>query len=220
MKIEKVAVVVAHPDDEVLGCYGFIKKLIAGGKQVFILYLNSGCDLREDYDKVEIRNQIKNVCAGIGVTEFAIGDYETAAFEKYPQAQFNSLVNTYLKKWGIDTVLTHDVYDLHKDHRIVHEAVMVASRFKPDSTVKNVITFPVISSSDISPKWKFAPNFYVDVSEHIQGKVETMKLYRTEYREMTKHRGEDGIKIWGKFFGLQSNYEYAEAYTIIRACYE
>lgn len=39
---ERVAVIAAHPEDEVLGCGGTIAKLAAGGHDVRVIYLTSG----------------------------------------------------------------------------------------------------------------------------------------------------------------------------------
>ncbi len=220
MKFNKILVIISHPDDEVLGCAGFIKKLTNEGKEVNILYLNDGCNIRPNFDKLELAKQMTDVCQLLGVANCYAENYRTAEFERYPQNRVNNTVSDYVKRLQPDTILTHDAYDLHKDHRITHEAVMVASRFKKGSTVKNLLTFPVISSSDISPKWKFAPNYYVDISDTLQTKMDAMKLYVTEYSEMMHNRGDDAISTWARFFGLQSNMMHAEAFTIIRGSYD
>lgn len=220
MQIKNALVVIAHPDDEVLGCAGLIRKLSSEGKQVSLMFLNNGCNLREDFDPANIKSQINAVADLLGASNVVVSNFETAEFEKYSQNSFNNEVATVVKMFEIDTIITHDSNDLHKDHRIVNEAAMVAGRFKSGSKVKNILTFPVISSSDISPTWKFAPNLYVDIADHLQTKKDAMKLYRTEYNEMVVNRGDDAIETWARFFGLQSNHTYAEAYRIIRATYD
>lgn len=131
MKIERILVVCSHPDDEVLGCGGFIAKLKEEGKIVKILYLNNGCTFRENHTNQVIESQIHNVHKVLGVkTEPSIYEFETARFETYLQNEFNDTISKEIKIFNLDTVLTHDDNDLHRDHRIVHEAVMVACRYK------------------------------------------------------------------------------------------
>jgi hypothetical protein len=93
---------------------------------------------------------------------------------------------------------------------------MVACRFRDGSKVKNVLTFPVISSSDINPNWGFKPALYVEGNSYfLSNKEKAMQMYKTEYATMSRHRGE-GIAIWAKFFGLQVNAPYAEPFKVVR----
>ena len=51
MKIKKILFVVAHPDDEVLGCGVIIKKFISQGLQIKIIILGEGSSCR--FKKIE-----------------------------------------------------------------------------------------------------------------------------------------------------------------------
>ena len=60
--MKKILVISAHPDDEVLGCSGFICKQKSEGNRVFVLYLSEGVTSREDTFRFNdrIRKEIEN----------------------------------------------------------------------------------------------------------------------------------------------------------------
>jgi len=98
----------------------------------------------------------------------------------------------------------------------LHKAVMIASRFKPSSSVRTLMTFPVISSSEINPSFSFQPNYFVEVDDYIHLKQEAMECYVDELASFKELRGEKGIYGWARFYGMHIGREYAEGYRIIR----
>ena len=50
---KKILIVAAHPDDEVLGCFGTVSKLIKEGYEAYTLILGEGKTSRLDTRKVE-----------------------------------------------------------------------------------------------------------------------------------------------------------------------
>ena len=47
--MEKILIIAAHPDDEVLGCGGTITRLVQEGKEVHILILTDGFSSRTEF---------------------------------------------------------------------------------------------------------------------------------------------------------------------------
>ena len=56
-KHKKVLVVAAHPDDEVLGCGGTIRKFTKKGAKVKILFISDG----ETSRKIKMKKEIKKL---------------------------------------------------------------------------------------------------------------------------------------------------------------
>ena len=211
---KNIAVIVAHPDDEVLGCGGLLLKLKDKCK-INILYLNGGNDFRVNGDNFGYSHQVAAV-NGVLKSSFEIERLQSAYFDASPIHTLVQKIERFLEATQADTILTHDINDLHQDHLAVHKAVLIASRFTGSSRVKNIITFPVISSSEVNPSWRFNPNMYVDISDVIDRKIQLMDIYQEELNAMSFHRGTEGIKIWARFFGMRSNMEYAEVYHVLR----
>ena len=215
IEFEKSLVVVAHPDDEILGCAGLISRLLETRKEVYVLYCNNGSRSRPG--SADVPNQIAEVNERLKTSGYFFLSAQSHGFDQYPISYFNDAIASFIEKLEIDTVITHDSGDLHRDHVLINEACMVASRFKPGSKVKNFITFPVISSTEISPVWSFIPSFYVDIESFLEKKIDLMKVYEYEFKAMSANRGQEAIEAWAKFYGLQCNKKFAEPYKIVRA---
>jgi LmbE family N-acetylglucosaminyl deacetylase len=71
--------------------------------------------------------------------------------------------------------------DLCYDHRIVHEASLVAAR-PCVIKIKRILSYEVPSETDwaLSP---FLANVYVDIKEWMDKKIEAMKAYKSELKE-------------------------------------
>jgi LmbE family N-acetylglucosaminyl deacetylase len=214
---KKVLVVVAHPDDEVLGCAGYLLEAKHRGINTHVLYLNNGCNFRKDFNSKEIACQVHNVSKILGFKPH-IENFKTGMFDTYARNEIASVIDSYVKRIKPDTVITHISNDLHQDHRIVNEATFIACRFKSNSSVRNIMEMPVISSSEINPNFDFKPTLFVDVTNHIKEKIKAMEEYIFEVEAFKELRGESGIEGWGRFYGMHIGVQYAEAFKLIRGC--
>tara|TARA_B100000315_G_C14463073_1_gene534671 strand:- start:810 stop:1058 length:249 start_codon:yes stop_codon:yes gene_type:complete len=64
-------------------------------------------------------------------------------------------------------------------------------------------------------KRKFSPNVFVDISDHLNDKIETMKIYAGEMGDFPFPRSEKTIRSLAAFRGSQSGYEAAEAFELV-----
>lgn len=218
MRMKNVMVVVAHPDDEVLGCGGLIQLLVKEGCKVTILYANPGYEMRQGSDVREVKVQIDQVNKYLRTHAYVLGNFKAGEMDNYLTRELVDFIGPHIRDGEIDTVITHCANDLHQDHLMVNKAVMICCRFKYQSKVKNVLTFPTISSSDISPVTHFSMNYFVKLSkQELIRKIKAMDFYRHELLAMPKNRGSKPITVWAEFLGLQSGVKYAEGFNIIRA---
>ena len=212
---KRLLVVVAHPDDEVLGCAGLLLENFNKGGDNFVLYLNNGCHYRENFDSKTISEQIDNVAKILKFTPL-IETLSTGEFDTYPQRKVNDIVSKYIKKYKPSTVVTHISNDLHQDHRVVNTATMIAARYTSKSYVKTILEMPVISSSEINPQFSFCPNLFLDITKYIDAKKQAMQQYVFEVESMKELRGANGIEGWAIFYGMHIGVRYAEAFKLIR----
>lgn len=211
----KLLVVVAHPDDEVLGCAGLLMKNHFSGGKNYVLYLNNGCHYRENFSQNNIYQQIKNV-SDLLKFDYTALNYETGKFDTYPQIRINNEIRKIIDGYKPDVVITHISNDLHRDHQVVNHGVMVATRYNGQFSPKVVMEMPVISSSEVNPAFNFVPNYFVGIDQYINTKIMAMMLYEEEYSASNKLRGSHGIVGWATFYGMHVNESYAEAYKIVR----
>jgi hypothetical protein len=61
----------------------------------------------------------------------------------------------------------------------------------------------------------FRPNVFVNISQYIDDKIETMKIYDGEMGEFPFPRSEKTIRSLAAFRGSQGGFEAAEAFELV-----
>ena len=225
--MKKILVFAAHPDDELLGLGGTIRKFVNDGMTARAVIMAEGitsrADTREEADKAEL----------IALQEDAekashIVGYESIDFCGLPDNRMDGLelldvikiVSSFVEKYQPDTIFTHHHGDLNIDHRITCEAVLTACRPVGDYCVKRIYTFETPSSTEWNYNYTepFVPNVYVDVTETIEAKVQGMACYKTESTRYPHPRSKEGLYSLGRFRGTNAGFEIAEAFMLLREC--
>jgi len=109
-------------------------------------------------------------------------------------------------------IYTHCASDLNRDHRIVYEACLVATR--PPSSAKEVYTFDITADPAFGSFGMFQPNVFVEIN--IDKKIEAMQSYESELRPYPHPRSIEMIKIMAQRWGGMIGVEYAEAFELVR----
>jgi LmbE family N-acetylglucosaminyl deacetylase len=221
----KVLVVAAHPGDEVLGCGGTIAREIEKGYEVYLLLLSQGVASRFpnenklNLEKNKLMNESKNALKILGIKESNIffGDFPDNKFDSVPLLDIVKFIESLIEKIKPDIIYTHYKNDLNIDHRKTFEAVITAARPIENYSVKRILSFEVLSSTEWAfNSKKFAPNIYVNIEDTINKKIKALKRYKSEIREYPHPRSIDGIKILAKKRGLEVGMRYAEGFILVR----
>lgn len=214
--VVRVLIVCSHPDDEVLLCGGYAKRLSIENHIVKTLILSEGALSREDSDDDDVKTlktetAAANVCLGIWKTQ-TLG-YPDNQFDMATLLAITQDIEDVMEDFQPDMVITHSGVDLNNDHKMTHEAVKIATR--PQSGVQIVLAGEVLSSTECN-NIPFNPTYFVDISSTIDAKLEAMKCYKSELREHPHPRSLKGIKALSEYRGTQCNKENAEAFEVIR----
>jgi len=221
MKKNKIFVIAAHPDDEVLGCGGTILDYVKKGDQVNILILGDGETARQK-SKVDIqkrRKQAERAGKLLGVKQLFLESLPDNQFDSLPLLEIVKLVEKYLEKIKPNIIYTHNPNDLNIDHQLTAKAVLTAARPQPNYFVKKILAFEVLSSTEWQMKDKkhlFYPTVYNDITDFIDRKVEILKIYKHELKKYPHPRSEQGVKALAQYRGIESGYHFAEAFQLIR----
>ncbi len=174
----KILVVVAHPDDEILGCGGTILKHLKNGDEVSVLILGEGETSKENGSNIEDRQKAAQKAAKfLGVQNLFLQKLPDNQFDSLPLLKIVKIVERYLNQVKPRMVYTHHAYDLNIDHRITFQAVLTSCRPQPNFFVKKILTFETLSSTEWQVKDKkhlFFPNVYQDISDFIGKKNEVL----------------------------------------------
>ena len=211
--MNNVLVIVAHPDDEIIGLGGTIQKHIYNGDVVRILYVTGG-ETSSGYNR---KSQAIEVCYLVGVENPIFFDLPDQKLDIIPHYQLNNSINETINNVKPNIVYTHCVEDLNLDHRIVHDSVMVACR--PSSNiVKELYTFN-ISNWDFGEYGSFIPNTFVDIDGFLDTKLICMSEYESEIKYDIHPFSHEGLKISsidnGLKFKKKSVEEFKQVYRII-----
>ena len=218
-----ILVVVAHPDDEVLGCGGTIAKMVNDGHSAFVQILGEGATSRDEERNVAKREKELNSLSLNAENANKIIGVSRVFFEYFPDNRFDSVdfldivkaVERIKNVISPDIVFTHWENDLNIDHRLTFQAVLTAFRpiFGEKST--DLYSFEILSSSEWGTN-SFFPDYFVDVSNFIDKKKEAMKCYLSELREFPHPRSLKGIEVLANLRGMNVGLEFVEAFKSIR----
>lgn len=204
--------IVAHPDDEILGCCGTIMRLKAKGERVVVAVFSKRSATREKGLEVKLRDSHKE----LGVDSTYCFDYEMMKFDKYDRHEMTQCVESLIAKEIPDAIYTHDYNDLHNDHRVLSQIVMEASKL-PLRRINRCSCVPAIYLIEIpsSTDWGlgFAPNSFVSIDESaLYAKDRLLREYDNVLREIPHPRNLESFKALARYRGGQCGCKYAEAY--------
>jgi len=227
---DRVLVVAAHPDDEVLGCGGTILRHISNADTVRILILAEGLTSRDAVrDKDKHRDELSYLHESSARAAKRLGA-ESVRLCSFPDNRMDSVdlldvvkeVEKEIDIFQPNIVYTHHVGDVNIDHRVTHDAVITACRPLPGRSVKTLLFFEVLSSTEWqapSADKVFAPNWFIDIGDTIDGKLEALRCYESEMREYPHPRSFQGVRDLAAYRGISVGFRFAEAFLLGRKIY-
>ena len=216
-----VAVIVAHPDDEVLGCEGTISKHKSQNDQVYVVFVSDGVTSRVDSSDNDLKARIKSANSAkeiLGVNEIFFLNYPDNKLDTVPFLNIVQSLEEILNRIKPDVVYTHHYGDLNIDHRLTNRAVATCRRPMPGNSVFEFFGFEILSSTDwsIVKESSFIPNTYVDISKTLQQKIQALNCYSQELRAAPHSRSVENVIALAKSRGYTVGLDSAEAFISYR----
>lgn len=226
MNINKVLIVAAHPDDEVLGCGGTIAKLIETGSQVRVAFLADGVYSRKADSKIleneliQRRAAAKKACGLLGVTDIYFGNFPDNEMDRETLLTITRKVEEIINDFLPDTIFTHHIGDVNIDHQLTHRAVVTACRPQIGKSVKHIFSFETPSSTEWQLPYSapaFIPNCFIDITNTLSRKLDALDAYSFEMRVWPHSRSIKGVEYMVRWHGASIGTEAAEAFMICRS---
>lgn len=212
---ETVLVIAAHPDDELLGTAGTLKRLVDQGNRVVSIITANG--RKEEAHRIQQLARKAN--KEIGIKEVIFLEHPNLELEMMPLHLFTKEIEKLIDIYQPTKIFTHHYGDLNIDHQITFQAVLTAVRPLPNRQSIELITFETVSSSEWNTHTndkQFKPNYYVNISSEIFQKIASLKHYEVEMREFPHPRSYEGVKHLASVRGMTVGVPYAEAFEVIR----
>ena len=229
LRNKKILVVVAHPDDEVLGLGATMFTLInAYNCKVRAIILGEGITSRaNERDVAKWQKELDTHRSNIRCAQREIG-YESIGIYDFPDNRFDSIqlldlikvIEKEKSEFKPEIIFTHHGGDVNIDHQRTFEAVITACRPMSDESVKTIITFETMSGTEwrasSDPK-QFIPNLFLEISElALSAKIKAMESYEFERRPYPHPRSPEALRIRAQMWGVANGLDLAEAFQIVR----
>jgi N-acetylglucosamine malate deacetylase 1 len=219
--MSRVLVLAAHPDDEVLGMGATIALHTSRGDDVRIVVVTDGSSTQYPGDaetRERKEQEALRAAAELGVVDYVHLDLPDMRLDTLAHVELNGVVEEHVRDLSPEIVYTVQP-DVNLDHRMLFDAVAVATRPTPGHAVRRLLTYAPMSSTEWTPaavNW-FIPNWYVDVTTTLERKVMAFSHYETEHREYPHPRSERAIRAAASFHGSSCGCDYAEPFVLVRS---
>lgn len=222
-----ILVIAAHPDDEILGCGGTIAWHTAHGDTVHILIMAEGITARENIRDRKGQEQALSALAQaahtaskiVGASSLELLDFPDNRLDSVDRLDLIKAVEQQIIRHNPQVVYTHHNGDVNIDHRRVHEAVIAACRPQPHCGVNRILFFEVASSTEWQPPLSapyFAPNWFVNISQTLDRKIQALDAYACEMREFPHPRSLKALEYLARWRGAIIGVDAAEAFVLGR----
>lgn len=221
-----VLIVVAHPDDEVLGCGSTAALLARGGVPVRACILSGTVNARRGRPAVpELTEDLRRASRILNLDEPVVGDFPNIEFNVVPHLEMVQFIEEAILTTGSDTIFTHHPADVNSDHRHTSLACQAAARLfqrrEGVRPLRALYYMEILSSTDWSfpsEARPFQADTFFPAGETLACKIAALNAYRGVMREFPHPRSEEILRGIAAYRGGQAGMDYAEAFqTAFRA---
>ncbi|MCI8782066.1 MAG: PIG-L family deacetylase [Dorea sp.] len=215
-------VVVAHPDDEVLGAGATINKFIKSGHRVAVAIMVGKADARKNLSATLADDEAKAMSI-MGVEKVFHADFPNIKMNTVPHLELVQFIESCITDWQAGAIITHHPSDTNIDHQETSKAVNAACRLfqRTDDVpkLKEMLYMEVPSSTEWSlntAENQFMPNTFVEIGEEgVKVKLVALAAYKGVMRQFPHPRSEKAIEGLAAYRGVQSGCCYAEAFECV-----
>ena len=219
----KYLIVVAHPDDEVLGAGASIFTWSKKDEvDVCIMCTEAKARAFRPEDK-ELDDDLNASAAYLGIGKKYEGSFPNIEMNSVPHLQLVQFIEKAILDSKPDIIVTHHSADTNNDHlqtsMACQEAVRLFQRRPEVKPVKELWYMEVPSATEWSVNSamnRFQPNCYVEVGKDgVDAKIKALSMYRGVMRPYPHPRSKEAIEGFASYRGSQSGCNYAEAFEVV-----
>ena len=198
----------AHFDDLELGCSGTLIKHVQRGDKVTMLVITDSAYNTPEGEVVrplDVAHQ-----EGVKAAQMIGADLICLGINTFMVTHDESLtkqVNALVEKLNIDIIYSHWPGDIHRDHQFTARCAMMAGR--------HVNKFLLYRSNYYDTEQPFRGNFYSDISDVFEQKMEVIKAHTSEL-ERVRYKWLDFFSNQNANDGQKIHSAYAECFEVVR----
>jgi LmbE family N-acetylglucosaminyl deacetylase len=220
MNRTRVAVIAAHPDDELLGAGGTLVRHVREGDEVHAVIVADGAGSRYPAELVAtLEKQARRAAEVIGVASIQFLSLPDQRLDTVPLIELTQRLEGVLDDIRPGIVYTHFPEDVNADHRLVSRCAWTACRPYARPGLRKFAVFETPSSTEWA--WpmtgtEFRPNLFVDVTDTLEAKIAAMECYETELRDYPHPRSSRALRERAAYWGSHIGRLAAEPLVVLR----
>ncbi len=219
--MSKVLVLAVHPDDETLGCGGTLLKHKTNGDGIYWFIATS---IKEECgfakERIQARKkEIETVKAIYGFNDVLKLEIPTTKAKEFPMDVLIRNISKVFNEVKPEIIYLPFMQDVHSDHRVLFQAAYSCTKTFRYPFIKRIFMMETLSETEVAPSMKefaFTPNYFVDISDFLDKKIEIMKVYSNELGKSPFPRSAKNIKALATFRGAMAGFKYAESFMVLK----
>jgi LmbE family N-acetylglucosaminyl deacetylase len=225
--IQRVLVVVAHPDDAEFGCGGSVARWVKEGKEVTYVILTNGDKGSGDRSMTSERlakirkEEQQNAAQALGVARVQFLGYPDGELEDTREVR--RAVTAEIRRWRPDLLVTQNpyrttnLYASHPDHRVA--AGVALDCVYP--LARDHLSFPELLAQGLEPHkvrevylmWWENPEVVVDISDTMDLKLKALACHASQMGDFASV--EARVRERSAQLGKAKGFAYAESFNRI-----
>ena len=215
MPHNRILVIAAHPDDELLGCGGTVALHAQAEDHVTSLIVCEGESLRYGVGGVGQSDHIKKAAHALGVRDVRTLGFADQRLDMLPLTEIISAIEPIVREVQPHIVYTQFGGDVNRDHEILFKAILVATR-PTETVIESILAFDTASSTEWAYPRTFIPDTWIDISTTLDKKLAAMQCYESEVRPYPHPRSLEALRHRATAWGNQCCLESAEVFMTVR----
>lgn len=215
-------IVVAHPDDEVLGAGATIFKLIRQGNKVAVAIMSGHAAARNNLSVTLSEDEAKAMSI-MGVEKVYHADFPNIKMNTVPHLELVQYIEQCIEDWQAEAIFTHHPSDTNIDHQETSRAAVAACRLfqrkEGIPQLRELSYMEVPSSTEWSlnsAENRFTPNKFVEIGKlGVEKKLEALSAYTGVMRPYPHPRSVEALTGLAASRGAQAGCAYAEAFESV-----
>lgn len=215
----KTLVVAPHPDDELLGCGGTLLRRKAEGASLGWLIV-TGITQGMGWSKEQVKQreeEIAHVTLRLGVDRVYKLGLPTMMLDTFPMSDLIQMFSKVFQDFEPEEVFIPHISDVHTDHRVVFNAASSCCKWFRYPFIRRVLAYETLSETEIglNNSSKFNPNVYIDISDFLDGKLELLKIYKSEISKFPFPRSIIAVQALAQLRGSTAGFLAAESFELL-----
>jgi LmbE family N-acetylglucosaminyl deacetylase/methionyl-tRNA formyltransferase len=215
---QRVLVVAAHPDDEVLGVGGTLIRHFKSGDEIRAVIVCSANSIRYREGEHDQPGDTQRASHYLGARSTGLG-FADQRLDQGSNLELIQALEEQIREFQPQVIYTHWWGDVNADHARIAEAVDVAARPYSAPGLQSIYAFETPSSTEWTTSARaraFAPNVFVDISGELDRKLDAMRCYESELRPPPHPRSLRSLQQRAAYWGSIANMPAAEALALLR----